>query len=162
MVDLDPQGSLSADIEILSGNRMPLLKATRRRLTGSAPIPVMTEAARDPYFNVLVEEELARSERKLRFRVHFTDLLTTLEMDVLCVVGDECCHHGQCGLSIEGIAQKALVSNARVYSALRAACRLGLIEIQENVIRIVSPEWQALLIGEECSPDRRERDEVET
>ena len=120
----------------------------------------MAETAVHDYSYGLVEEELARCERKLRFRVHFADVLTTLEMDILCVVGEECWDHAYCGLSIDAIAKQALVSNARVYSALRAACRLGLIEIQENVIRIVSPEWQTLLIGEECSPDRREDDVI--
>jgi hypothetical protein len=126
-----------------------LLEASRRRLAGSASMPIMADAAVDQYFNALAEGELARSERKLRFKVHFADVLTTLEMDVLCVVGDGCRDHGHCALSIDAIAEKALVSNARVYSALRAARRLGLIEIQENVIRIISPEWQALLISEE-------------
>jgi hypothetical protein len=136
-----------------------LLEASRRRLAGSASIPIMAEAAEDQYFNALAEEEWASSERKLRFMVHFADILTTLEMDVLCVVGDECRDRGHCALSIDAIAEEALVSNARVYSALRAARRLGLIEIQENVIRIISPEWQALLISEE-SPS--ERDDVGT
>jgi hypothetical protein len=134
-----------------------LLEASRRRLAGSASMPIMADAAVDQYFNALAEGELARSERKLRFKVHFADVLTTLEMDVLCVVGDECRDHGHCALSIDAIAEKALVSNARVYSALRAARRLGLIEIQKNVIRIISPEWQALLISEK-SPS--ERDDV--
>jgi hypothetical protein len=64
-----------------------LLEASRRRLAGSASIPIMAEAAEDQYFNALAEEEWASSERKLRFMVHFADILTTLEMDVLCVVG---------------------------------------------------------------------------
>jgi hypothetical protein len=139
-----------------------LLEASRRRLAGSVSMPIMADAAVDQYFNALAGEELARLERKLCFKVRFADVLTTLEMEVLCVVGDECWDHGHCGLSIDAIAEEALVSNARVYSALRAACRLGLIEIQENVIRIVSPEWQALLIEEDCSPDRRERNDVGT
>jgi hypothetical protein len=98
-----------------------LLEASRRRLAGSASMPIMADAAVDEYFNALAEEELARFERKLRFKVHFADVLTTLEMEVLCVVGDDCCDHGHCGLSIDAIAEEALVSNARVYSALRAA-----------------------------------------
>jgi hypothetical protein len=142
--------------------RTPTVSQNRINLAISVSMPIMVDAAVDQCFNALAEEELARSERKLRFKVHFADVLTTLEMDVLCVVGDECWDHGHCGLSIDAIAEEALVSNARVYSALRAACRLGLIEIQENVIRIVSPEWQALLIEEDCSPDRRERNDVGT
>jgi hypothetical protein len=139
-----------------------LLETSRRHLFGSVSMPIMAEAAEDQYFNALAEEEWVRSERKLRFMVHFADILTTLEMDVLCVVGDECRDRGHCELSIDAIAEEALVTNARVYSALRAARRLGLIEMQENVIRVVSPEWQALLIGKECSPDRPERNDVGT
>ena len=46
------------------------------------------------------------------------------------------------------IADEALVSHRTVHRALHVARALGLIEMQENVIRIVSPEWQALLFGE--------------
>jgi DNA-binding transcriptional regulator YhcF (GntR family) len=69
----------------------------------------------------------------------------------LGAVGKECWDHGHCALSIDAIADEALVSHRTVRRALHVARALGLIETQGNVIHIVSPEWQALLIGEEGS-----------
>jgi hypothetical protein len=69
----------------------------------------------------------------------------------LGAVGEKCWNCGHYALSIDVIADEALVSHRAVHRALHAARALGLIEMQENIIRIVSPVWQALLIGEEGS-----------
>jgi DNA-binding transcriptional regulator YhcF (GntR family) len=67
---------------------------------------------------------------------------------VLGVLAEECAKHGQCTLSVGKLADAAFVTNATVRRALHAARTLGLIEMPEDVIRIVSPEWQALLQAE--------------
>ena len=64
---------------------------------------------------------------------------------MLGAIGEECWDHGYYALSIDTIADDALVSRRTMYNALRAAHERSLIEMQENVIPIVSPEWQALL-----------------
>jgi len=70
---------------------------------------------------------------------------------VLGAVGEKCWNFGHWTISIDAIADEALVSHKTVRRALHVARALGLIEMQENIIRIVSPKWQALLIGEEGS-----------
>jgi hypothetical protein len=97
------------------------------------------------YWDALDSEQFERYERRQRFIDHFAAFLTHRPADVLGVIGEECWRHGHCALSIDAIADEASVSHRTVHRALRSARKLGLIEIQDNVIRIVSPEWQALL-----------------
>jgi hypothetical protein len=70
-------------------------------------------------------------------------------------IGEECWDHGFCALSIDALADEALVSRRTMHNALRAARELGLIEMQGNVIRIISPEWQALLREQEGRAQER-------
>jgi hypothetical protein len=100
------------------------------------------------------DDEFERYERRQRFIAHFAAVLTHRHADVLGAIGERCWDHGYCALSIDTLADDALVSRMTMYNALRAAHKLGLIEMQENVIRIVSPKWQALL-REEVLENRR-------
>ena len=111
----------------------------------------VAEAAEAQYWDALADDEFERYERKQRFIDHFAAVLTNRQANVLGAVGEKCWNCGHYALSIDAIADEALVSHRAVHRALHAARALGLIEMQENVIRIVSPEWQTLLIGEEGS-----------
>jgi hypothetical protein len=102
-----------------------------------------------PYWNALVDDEFDRYERRQRFIDHFAAILTHRQAEVLGVVAEECADHGHCALSIDALAYEAVVSRWVVHGALRAARTLCLIEMREGVIRIVSPEWQALLREQE-------------
>jgi predicted DNA-binding protein YlxM (UPF0122 family) len=104
----------------------------------------MTEAAQAQYWDALADDEFERYERRQRFIDHFATVLTHRQAEVLGVIAEECADHGHCALSIGAIADEAVVSRWAVHSALRAASTLGLIEMQENVIRIVSAEWQVV------------------
>ncbi|WP_407529594.1 transcriptional regulator [Methylobacterium oryzisoli] len=78
---------------------------------------------------------------------------TLAEAAVLAVVASEVARRGDCRLTIEHIAALAGVSRSTVKNAVRQARLLGLVTVEErqqtawrnlsNVIRIVSPEWQA-------------------
>jgi hypothetical protein len=71
----------------------------------------------------------------------------TLGQDAtLCVIANEHRMHGCCDLSLDEIADKASVGRSALQSALRKACELGLITVQNrgrltNVVRIIAPEW---------------------
>jgi hypothetical protein len=69
---------------------------------------------------------------------------------VLCIVADECRVRGSSDLSLDEIADKTSVGRSAAKSALRKACELGLIIVQNrgrltNVVRIIAPEWLAWL-----------------
>ena len=113
----------------------------------------VAEAAEAQYWDALADDEFERYERKQRFIDHFAAVLTNRQANVLGAVGEKCWNCGHYALSIDVIADEALVSHRTVHRALHVARALGLIEMQENVIRIVSPEWQALLIGLEAGDD---------
>jgi hypothetical protein len=80
---------------------------------------------------------------------------TLAEQAALSLVAAESARRGDCRLSIEHIAALAGVSRSTVKSAIREARRFGLLTVEErkvrswrndtNVVRIVSPEWQAWL-----------------
>ena len=80
---------------------------------------------------------------------------TLAEHAVLACVAAETARRGDCRLAIEHMAAVAGVSRSTVKSALREARKLGLLTVEErkvrswrndtNVVRIVSPEWQAWL-----------------
>jgi hypothetical protein len=110
--------------------------------------PTMPAAA-TLFWNALADDEFGRYERRQRFIDHFAAVLTHRQAEVLGVVGEECWDHGHCTLPIDALAYEAVVSRWAVHSALHAARTLRLIEMRENVIRIVSPEWQALLREQE-------------
>jgi hypothetical protein len=105
-------------------------------------------AAKAQFWNALSDDEFDRYERRQRFIAHFTGTVTHRQAAVLGVLAEECAKHGQCTLSVGKLADAAFVTNATVRRALHAARTLGLIEMPEDVIRIVSPEWQALLQAE--------------
>lgn len=75
------------------------------------------------------------------------------EMAVMAVVSMEVIRDGKCTLCLDRIAACAGVSRTTAKNALRHAERLRLVTIEErrqtfwrnltNVVRIVSPEWQA-------------------
>lgn len=77
------------------------------------------------------------------------------EAAALAVVAGQVRRTGACALPIDALAALAGVSRTTVQNALRLAERLGLIERQErrragqrsltNVLRIISPEWNAWL-----------------
>jgi predicted DNA-binding protein YlxM (UPF0122 family) len=122
-----------------------VLEASRRRLAGGASIPILAEAAEAQHWEGLADDEFDRYERKQRFVDHFAVSLTHRQAEVLGVVAEECQDHGHCALSISEIAEEAFVSHGTVYNALRVALELGLIEMrEENVIRIIAPERQAV------------------
>jgi AcrR family transcriptional regulator len=68
---------------------------------------------------------------------------------VLGAIAEQCWDRGHCTLSIDAIADEALVSRRTVYYALRSARDLGLIREAGGLIRIVGPKWQALLREQE-------------
>ena len=80
---------------------------------------------------------------------------TLAEQAVLSLIAAETVRRGDCRLAIEHLAALAGVSRSTVKSALREARKLGLLTVEErkirswrndtNVVRIVSPEWQAWL-----------------
>jgi hypothetical protein len=80
---------------------------------------------------------------------------TMAEAAVLAVIAVEVAKRGACTLTIGHIAALGGVSETTVHNALRQARGLGLLTIEErrltawrnasNVVRIVSPEWQAWL-----------------
>lgn len=81
--------------------------------------------------------------------------VTLGEASVLAVVAREVQRRGRCTLAVGQLAAEAGVSPSTVQRALRAACALGLVWVEErrlsawrndtNVVTIVSPEWQAWL-----------------
>jgi hypothetical protein len=105
----------------------------------------MTPAAATPYWNGLADEEFARFERRQRFVDFFAAVLSDRQAAVLGVVGEECWERGRCALSIDALAQEACVGRGVVHKALGAARRLGIVEVREQVIHMISSEWQALL-----------------
>jgi hypothetical protein len=60
-------------------------------------------------------------------------------------VAEQCVDHGRCWLSVGKLADAAFVTDATARRALHAARRLNLIEMRDEVIHMISPEWQALL-----------------
>jgi hypothetical protein len=120
----------------------------------------MIEAAATPYWNAFSDAEFERYERRQRFIDHFAAALTHRQAEVLGVVAEQCADHGQCALSIDALAYEAVVSRWTVHGALRAARQLGLIENQSDsqgaaTVRIVAPEWPALLREEGARRSRR-------
>lgn len=89
---------------------------------------------------------------------------TLAEQAVLALVAAETVRRGDCRLAISHIAAVAGVSRSTVKNAIREAKRLGLVTVEErkltgfrnlsNVVRIVSPEWQAWNRLARHSPDR--------
>jgi hypothetical protein len=106
---------------------------------------MMAEAAKAQYWDALDSEQFERYERRQRFIDHFAAFVSDRQAAVLAVVAEQCRDHGHCWLSVGKLADAAFVTNATARRALHAARRLGLIEMQGDDIRIVSPEWQALL-----------------
>ncbi|MDQ0547460.1 DNA-binding transcriptional regulator YhcF (GntR family) [Methylobacterium brachiatum] len=78
---------------------------------------------------------------------------TLAEQAVLALVATETSKRGDCRLAVGHLAAIAGVAETTVRNALREAKRLGLVTVEErrvtgfrndtNVVRIVSPEWQA-------------------
>jgi hypothetical protein len=106
---------------------------------------MMAEAAAAQYWNALDSEQFERYERRQRFIDHFAGILNHRQAAVLGAIAEQCWDRGCCALSIDAIADEAVVSIRTVYYALRSARDLGLIREGGGLIRIVSPEWQALL-----------------
>ncbi len=77
------------------------------------------------------------------------------ELAALSVIGRQCQRGGVCVLPIDAVAALAGVSRSTTQNALRAARRLGLIEVKErrrrglpsltNVIKVISVDWSAWL-----------------
>jgi hypothetical protein len=73
----------------------------------------------------------------------------------LALIAAETARKGDCRLSIPHLAAVAGVAETTVRNAIREARKLGLLTVEErrltgyrndtNVVRIVSPEWQAWL-----------------
>ena len=80
---------------------------------------------------------------------------TLAEQAVLALVAAEAVRRKDCRLSIENMAAVAGVCRSTVKNAIREACQLGLLTVEErqitgfrndtNVVRVVSREWQAWL-----------------
>jgi hypothetical protein len=117
----------------------------------------MMPAAKAQYWNALADDEFDRYERRQRFIDHFTGILNHKQAAVLGAIAEQCWDRGHCALSIDAIANEALVSRRTVYYALRSARDLGLIREGGGLIRIVSPEWQALLRQESAGERLKDR-----
>nr|WP_082508005.1 hypothetical protein [Methylobacterium sp. Leaf113] len=78
---------------------------------------------------------------------------TSAETAALAVIASEVVRRGDCRLCLDHIAAIAGVGRSTVKNAVRQARSLGLLSVEErtqtawrnlsNVVRIVSPEWQA-------------------
>jgi hypothetical protein len=78
---------------------------------------------------------------------------TLAEQAVLALVATETSKRGDCRLAVGQLAAVAGVAETTVRNALREAKKLGLVTVEErrvtgfrndtNIVRIVSPEWQA-------------------
>jgi hypothetical protein len=104
----------------------------------------MMPAAATLFWNAFSDDEFERYERRQRFIEHFAAVVTRRQAEVLGVVAQECAEHGHCALSIDRLADEAVVSRRAVHGALRAACTLGIVEVRD-VIRITSPEALATM-----------------
>jgi hypothetical protein len=85
---------------------------------------------------------------------HLAAGFTNFEMVVLSVVGGLCQETGACATHIDVTADRVMLR--ALHKVLRKAHRRGLIKMrqeqQEIIIRIISPEWRMLLIGEGSWP----------
>lgn len=80
---------------------------------------------------------------------------TLAEQAVLALVAAETARRGDCRLAVGQLAAIVGVAETTVRNALREARKLGLVTVEErrltgfrndtNVVRIISPEWQAWL-----------------
>ncbi len=80
---------------------------------------------------------------------------TLAEQAVLALVAAETVRRGDCRLAIGHLAAIVGVAETTVRNAVREACRLGLVTVEErritgfrndtNIVRIVAPEWNAWL-----------------
>ncbi|MFC6743874.1 helix-turn-helix domain-containing protein [Methylobacterium persicinum] len=78
---------------------------------------------------------------------------TLAEQAVLALVAAETARRGDCRLAVGHLAAIAGVAETTVRNAIREAAKLGLVTVEErrvtgfrndtNIVRIVSPEWQA-------------------
>jgi hypothetical protein len=77
------------------------------------------------------------------------------ELAALRIVGDEVQARGCCDLHIDAIAARAGVGRTTTQNALRMACKLGMVTVEErrrrgqksltNIVRIISAEWLSWL-----------------
>lgn len=95
------------------------------------------------------------------------------EIAALSVIARECQRRGRCIWFMDKIAAVAGVSRTTARNALRQAQALGLVTVEErrhkaarsdsNVIRIVSPEWQAWLrLGGGCKKSKATSNEYKS
>jgi hypothetical protein len=87
---------------------------------------------------------------------HLAAGFTNFERVVLSAVGGLCQETGACATHIDATADRALLR--ALHKVLRKAHRRGLIKMrqdqQEIIVRVISPEWRMLLIGEKGSSPR--------
>jgi hypothetical protein len=105
----------------------------------------MMPAVKPQNWDAFSDDEFERCERRQRFIAHFAGTLNHRQAAVLGAIAEQCWDRGHCALSIDSIAEEAVVSRRTVYYALRSARDLGLIREGGGLIRIVGPKWQALL-----------------
>jgi hypothetical protein len=110
---------------------------------------MMAEAAKAQYWDATADDQFARYERRQRLAGHFADILKRRQAEVLGVIAGVCWDRGCCALSVDGLANEALVSRRTVYNALRSAREPGLIREGGGLIRMAGPKWQAMLREEE-------------
>jgi hypothetical protein len=104
------------------------------------------QVAKAQYWNALDSEQFESYERRQRFIDHFAgEVLNHRQAAVLGAIAEQCWDRGCCSLTVSELADVAFVSVRTVYYALRSARDLGLIREGGGLIRIVGPNWQALL-----------------
>ena len=139
--------ALSELIELRKAVRKPAIAPDRagssRKLVGSRP---RTDASM---------ERRRRWAASGRLPPALAARFTLAEQAVLALVAAETAKRGDCRLAIGHAAAIAGVSRSSVKNAIRQARTLGLVTVEErqitsfrndtNIMRIVSPEWQAWL-----------------
>jgi hypothetical protein len=67
------------------------------------------------------------------------------ERAALHIIADECRAHGDCAMTIDGLAARASIGRTTVNTVLRKAREDGLITLERrwrvSIVRIISPAW---------------------
>ena len=70
---------------------------------------------------------------------------TTGERAALHIIADECRAHGDCAMTIDGLAARAGIGGTTAKNVLRKAREDGLITLERHrrasIVRIISQEW---------------------
>jgi hypothetical protein len=129
-----------------------LIEAKRSLQTAARPTSLRKPLGARPRTDASLERR-RRWAASGRLPPNLASHFTTAEVAVLAVIAVEVAKGGDCTLAIGHIASLAGVGETSVRRALHAAKALGLITVEErrvsafrnltNVVRVISPEWQA-------------------